>query len=337
MSSALDEIATCYRADGLAAALDAVASLRSRRRTFRLAAGAVEAIFPVQRVAVELLEYSELVGLHGLGKGSRQALVGWGVSPRVEASGSAWRVLADEPFLAFGNHPTGVEGALFSALLRREDVFFLAGSHVAQLAPSLASKVLPIERTRQEQRSSDALPRSRSPVHALSQKLWAPGGLTAAKQNREALDRAAQLVAEESAGVHVFPSGSTRTDGWRRGIGRIVCEITKMGDSATGRVFLVPVVYGVRPAHLMASKLFPAWSAAHVLSQALVWSSLGPPWIFIGHPRALSSLGLTRSTSPREATSAMSQLWSSAAAEAHASMPRWSPFERAHFARLRHL
>src|SRR5450631_2207247 len=68
----------------------------------------------------------------GLGPGSRQALERWNLFARLEMHGAARHVLQNGPFLAFGNHPAGVEVAFFNALLDREDVFFLGGAHVPQ-------------------------------------------------------------------------------------------------------------------------------------------------------------------------------------------------------------
>jgi hypothetical protein len=164
----------------------------------------------------------------------------------------------------------------------------------------------------------------------LTARLWASDESFAAKRgNLTALKRAAELVGREGGGLHVFPSGSTQTTEWRPGLGAIVSSLASIVREVGTSVFLVPVVYEVRHVHLVASKLFPAYSAARWFGHARVWVSAGPPSVFVGRPLALADLGIDESTSAREVTNVIRDLWLGAAADAKRSMPRWSVFRRA--------
>jgi len=244
--------------------------------------------------------------------------------------GSAWTVLESRPFLAFGNHPAGIEVAFFNALLNRDDVYFVAGDFAKHAFPTMVGQVVAVDNATARVHA-DSPPGMRDRfLHGVETPLSKRGDPPAAKvQNQRAIERVAELIGHQGAGVHLFPAGSSRSEAsWRRGIGQIVGDLVRRGSSAAP-VSLVPVVYDVRKLHLMASALFPRQSPLRRLAQVRVWSWTGPPSVFVPRPVPLGELGLDGTESPEVVTGVLHELWKSTASQAQAAIPRWTPLHAA--------
>jgi hypothetical protein len=324
LSAALDDLAHECRGQGLAAAVDRYDEMRVQTRRFRFASDVLESLIPLRRLASELLYYSDVVEHHGLGPGSRQALERWKLFPRVEMHGAARSALKSRPFLAFGNHPAGVEVAFFNALLDRGDVFFLGGTHVQQILPGLAPWVIAVERRALVNDSPPTRLRQRV-VASASGRLWASAEhVDVAARNREAVEQVVRLIGHERAGVHMFPAGSMDVDAsWRHGIGRIVGELRHMSPEVASSVLLVPIVYRVGPSHVMGSNLLPVTSSLRRLAKFQRWAWTGSPSVFVPRPVLLAELKVEGAASPETLTAALHDLWWAAAAESHTAMRPW--------------
>jgi hypothetical protein len=326
------QLAEDYRQRGLAEAVARFESMRLEDPRLRLGTDCLEHVVPLRRLADEFLYYADVIGREGLGPGSRSALERWNLFPRVEMHGAASQVVANEAFLAFGNHPAGIEAIFFVALLRREDVYFFGGSHIKQISPSLARKVIAIDNTTARVRARRRVTLSDRFAHGVGELVWAPSDdNTARARNSNAVERAAKLIGVERAGVHIFPTGSMDPGaGWQRGIGRIVRELLRDESIPTSSVFLVPVVYDVSSVHVMASAMFPPRSALRWLAQLRVWTWTGPPSVFVPRPVALGELKLDAGESPEVITRALHEIWQAASTQARAAIPRWAPLRGAH-------
>ena len=324
--SVIEEVADAYSENGLAEAIGAFESARLGDRRLRLTMECVERVISLRRLAGELLHFGEMIERLGLGPGSRHVLDRWGISPRIEMHGAAWQVLAREPFLAFGNHPAGLEGVLFSSLLDREDVYFLAGSHVKQVSSAIGEKVIEVTDTGSKRDYGRSGPAGRL-LRGVRQTVWRVNG-AGASDNTRAIERAAWLVGENGAGLHVFPAGTMEPGApWRRGIGRIAAELIRRPGTDPSSVFVVPVVYGVGLVHPLASGLFAPRSALRMLAHVRMWTWTGPAWVFIPAPVRLSELGLDGTEPPEAITDELHDLWLLASTEARTAIGRWSPFQ----------
>jgi hypothetical protein len=324
LSAALDELADECREQGLAAVVDRFDAMRRKNRRFRFATDVFKSLVPLQRLARELLYVSDTVEHHGLGPGSRQALERWNLFPRVEMHGAARHVLQNGPFLAFGNHPVGVEVAFFCALLDREDVFFLGGAHVQQILPGLAPWLIAVERRELAHQPPSAGLRHRV-VHSAGRRLWnSVEPVNAVARNREAVEQVVRLVGHERAGVHMFPAGSMDVNAsWRHGIGRIVGELRGMSPEIASSVFLVPVVHTVRPSHVMGSNMLPANSVIRQLAKFQTCAWTGSSSVFVPRPVSLAELNVDTAASPEKLTAAVHDLWWAAAVESRTAMRSW--------------
>ena len=330
--AAVGELAEEYRQRGLAEAVARFESMRVEDPRLRRGTDCLEHVVPLRRLADEFLYYADVIGREGLGPGSRTTLERWSLVPRVEMHGAASQVVANEAFLAFGNHPAGVEMIFFAALLRREDVYFLGGLHLKHISPTLARNVIAIDNTAARVRARRHLRLRDRFVHGVERQVWAPSDDdTARARNSDAVERTAKLIGVERAGVHIFPTGSMDPGaGWQRGIGRIVRELLRNESIPTSSVFLVPVVYDVSRVHVMASAMFPSRSALRWLAQLRVWTWTGPPSVFVTRPVALSELKLDAGESPEVITRAVHQIWQAASTQARAAIPRRAPLRGAH-------
>jgi 1-acyl-sn-glycerol-3-phosphate acyltransferase len=322
---AVGQLAEEYRREGLAAAVARLDSLRLQDARLRVVTGCCEQVVPLRRLADELLYYGDMVTRDGLGRGSRLALERWKLQPRVEVDGKAWSALERGPFVAFGNHPVGVEIAFFNALLDRDDVYLLAGEHVRQVSSGLGRRVIVLRKTG-SLRSRPGRTRLRDRILSEEESSVRPQGDEARGANAAALSSAARLVGRDGAGLHMFPAGTTtRGAVWQRGIGRILAELVDMGRGVTDSVFVVPIVYDVKPIHIVASQLFPARSPLHLLARLHVWAWTGPPAVYIPRPVLLRDLVLDGARSPEALTDALHAMWRSAAAQAREAMQEWTP------------
>lgn len=312
-------LAQVFLERGLAEALDCYQALRRRDWPFRLASGAVESVLPLQHIGDELLRLDQEIGAAGLGPASRALLARWGLAPRYELPGETWRVLRDGPFLAIGNHVNGLEVAMFCALFSRPDVYHLAGSFVGMVGPHMSERILPLAGPgRREQRGGMRT----WTLDRIEAMIWpAPSG--SMRANLAVLSRAAGLVAEQGAGVQVFPTGSMNPRAsWLAGVGHLAKQIARR-QSAQRPVSLVFFAYGVRDAHLASSRLFARRPVTRGAARLLVDGWLGPPSVYASPPIPIGSLGITARTSPPAITALLHQRWLELEADARRAMPAW--------------
>jgi hypothetical protein len=312
------------RDDGLVTAYEAYQELQLSKVRFRLISGIVEIFLPVSHICRELLYFDRQVQERGPGPASRVALGRWHVQPRYELAGAAWRVLADEPFLAFGNHVTGLEPALFSALLARDDVFHLAGSFVARIGPGIGPFILPLHRRGLNGREAASAGIRNRVLNKVDSIVWPPSAdYQASRQNLAMLSHAADLIAN-GGGVHVFPSGSMLAEAiWQPGIGHLVRQLAQRARGGSRPVYLVPLVYGVCDAHVVASRLYPRRSVLRLASRLQVALSLGPPYVYAPPPINLADLGIDARTPANAITARLFELWTRAQADARHTIVRW--------------
>lgn len=316
LESSIAEIGIAFRHGGLEEADWATETLRLRNARFRVASTALEHVLPLRHISNELLWYGQLIGKKGLGRASREALERWRLFPRVDLAPATWSVLRTGPFLAFGNHPLGVESLFFGSLLEREDVYFLAGSHVSKASPGFSRHVIEIANaTNRSGRRPLSGIRGRI-SHAVETQIWPPvNDISAGVQNMRALERAVHAIADDGAGVHLYPTGSTnRSSDWRRGIGHVVRKLVCTSNSAS--ILLLPMVYDVRYIHLAGSALLPSASPLRPLAQASIWMRAGFPSVFAPPPTSIADLALDGTESSREITCQLSVLWQRARAMA---------------------
>lgn len=314
-------LADAFLERGLDDALALHAELRRRDRSFGLASRAVELAVPVRDIGAELLRVDRDIGELGLGAAFRGALGRWGVVPRYEIPGATWRVLRDEPFLAIGNHVNGLEVAMFSALFTRRDVYHLAGSFVGSVGPHISRLILPLHSTGEQTPPHGARDRL---FHSIGSLVWpvrAGGG--ALRENYATLQRAADLIACDGAGVQVFPAGTvSRGAAWLPGAGHLVKQILRRQEESRP-VSLVLFTYGVSDVHLLASALFRRRPLLRAAARMRIATWLGAPYVYASPPLPLASLGITARTPAAEVTASLFRKWSELDAAARHAIPRW--------------
>ncbi|SEM21181.1 hypothetical protein [Streptacidiphilus jiangxiensis] len=323
-----DALIDVFRRGGLREAANAYQRATQRGPLARAGAAALENLVPVRALCTALLRYDADVGAHGIGAGSRRMLEEWGVRPRYEMHPRTWQVLAEEPFLAFGNHACGLEPALFNALLVREDVYFLAGDFVASVGPHLARMVLPLARTGGGGPAPRGV-RDRT-LAAVEQAVWpVRDDFAARRANAAQLACAARLIAGEGGGVHLFPSGSLQQDApWRPGAGHLVRLLLRARAAEPGGrpVHLVPMVYGVRDAHLLASRLPGPRSALRAAARLRLAYADPGPYVYADAPVPLDALtpaGPTGAATAVELTARLHRIWAEARDNAARAIPGW--------------
>lgn len=273
----------------------------------------------LRHVSREILAYSAAIGAVGLGRASRVALERWAFFPRVEAHGSASRILTDGTFLAFGNGLCGLEIALFGSLLPRDDMLFVGGRPWVRAVWSSGSA--PLRSTNRLALAAETkLPMERDGP-ARRSALFPHSGDDPVKQ-------AAEALSVGMGAVYVLPPG-WRCDRqtWDQ-IGCIVEQLLVTRTAAPSTVWLVPVVYQVSPIHVLASRLLPRRSITRFLARVRAATWTGLPAVFIPQPVAVSELQLAAGASSNDIGSQVGDVWFDAQEKARAAIPRWTPFAR---------
>lgn len=318
--SQLDGLAVAFREGGLPAAL--AAHRRRRRRSLRYAVATtpLEASVPLDDVCAELVRLGDDVARLGVGPACRAALRRWELDPVVVVHPRVWDLLEKGPFLAYGNHVTGLEAAVFSSLAARPDLYHLAGTFVAAASPGLASVLLTLENPASGG-STAGQPLRERVLRTVEGAVWpyrTDGG--GPRRNLAVLRRAADLIGG-GAGVHVFPSGAMHPGGrWQPGVGWLVRRLLR--EPAGAPPYVVPVVHGISDAHLAASALFRRRPGVRALARAVVGLS-APLSLYAPAPIRVDELGVGPGSSSAEITGVLRALWCSARDQAAEAIPRW--------------
>lgn len=323
----MDEMIDAFHRDGLRAATDVYLRATRRGPLSRAGARIVESVLPVTELCTALLRYDAAIGTWGVGPGSRAMLEEWDLQPRCELHPDTWRVLDHEPFLAFGNHACGLEPALFNALLTRTDIHYLAGDFVARVGPNLARVVLPLARPDSPAPTPAGL-RARA-LDAVERALWpARDDFAARRANAAQLARAGRLIGSGGAGVHVFPSGSLHPGApWQPGIGHLVRSLARARgtQSSTRPIHLIPMVYGVRDAHLLAARVLGAHPGMRAAARLRLAVRDPGPYVYADAPVPLDVFLPPGDPLPPPAVLAerLRELWLRARAGADRAIPGW--------------
>ncbi|MCX7750164.1 MAG: hypothetical protein N2320_01130 [Candidatus Bipolaricaulota bacterium] len=196
--------------------------------------------YPLQSLLDVSYELERRIGEEGLARASRW-LLDTGIGDwRSEVPPKTRAVLAAEPVILYGNHPSLLTPFLVSAHVEREDYRIVAASFLEKFLPTFGRYAISVE----------------LPLNRWWLQLW-QGGLrrlvvvywatrlrpvlprpTARARNREAMARAAAHVRGGGA-LLIAPSGWSRSDRrWYPGLGRIVQELGR--DPGLRPAFLVP-------------------------------------------------------------------------------------------------
>lgn len=240
----------------------------------------------------EIRSYCADADVSGLGPASRRALERWGFYPRVEAHGSAWRILAEEAFVAFGNGLCGLEVPVFGSLIDGRDVRFVGGGRMARTLWTGSGRSCPM---------------------IVSPAAWRRGGTSRA-------------LAPDRQGLYFLPAGPRSNLRTLEQLSWVLSQLIAAGADDSSSVWLVPVVYRVSPIHVLASRLLPRHSPTRFLARVRAATWAGVPAVFIGAPRSAEDLAIRGDEDPVLATQRLVDLWASAEAEARSAIPRWSPF-----------
>jgi hypothetical protein len=353
--SHLDALAAAFHDGGLPAAL--ATHQRQRRSSLRYAAATapLDACVPLADVCDQITRLGDDAVRRGLGPAARAALRRWELDPVVVVHPRAWELLEKGPFLAYGNHVTGLEAAVFSSLSDRPDLYHVAGTFVAAAAPGLAPMLLTVGGPARDDRSGERrTKRNDEPGERQAARNDEPGERQAAEDaepfrrravrdggrrpvrerllreveravwpasprgNLGTLQRAAELIGD-GAGVHVFPAGTMHPGSpWQPGAGWLVRRLLRERHGA----YLFPVVYGISDAHLAASALFRRRPVTRALARAAV-ALTGPLSIYVPAPVRIGRLGAEPQDSSRVITELLLGRWRAARAEAAAAIPGW--------------
>ncbi|MEO3923320.1 hypothetical protein ABGB07_05605 [Micromonosporaceae bacterium B7E4] len=311
-----DQLIAAFHDGGLSTAL----SEYQRQRWRRPGLAALEAFVPLGDIGAELVRFTAEIARDGVGPASRAALHRWQLEPRFELHPAAWARFDQGAFLAFGNHVAGIEAALFGAAQTRPDVYHLAGAFVATACPELGDRLLLLQHAGPRRTGRQAPLRERA-LAAVEDAVWPPRP-ESARDNLGTLARAAELIADHGAGVHVFPAGSMHRDApWQPGIGWLVRRL--LWRRPEQPVALLPVVYGLSDAHLAASALFRRRPHVRGLARLVLALVGGPPYLYAPAPVPLDAFGVRAGATSREVTEALFALWTTARAEAARAIPGW--------------
>lgn len=316
----LDVLASAFREGGLRPALAVHRLLHRRSLRYAIAAAPIEASIPIEDVCTELTRLGDEVARLGIGPACRVAMRRWEIDPVVVVHPRVWDLMEESPFLAFGNHVTGLEAAVFSSLAARPDLYHLAGTFVATASPGLASVLLTLDNPADDAPAPGRPLRERM-LRAVEEAIWprpADGG--GPRRNLATLRRAADLISG-GAGVHMFPAGAMHPGSpWQPGLGWLVRRLRS--EPAGDVPSVVPLVYGMSDAHLAASALFRRRPWIRALARAVVELS-GPLSLYAPAPVRVDRLGIGPHSTSGEVTATLHDLWRSAHAEAARAIPRW--------------
>jgi len=239
LSSFLSELAEAYGAGDLARFRAVYAAgLRDTRlgpwvRLFDRA-------YPVRALLDLCVELDRRIGAEGLSLASRWLLDAWVPGWRGSVPASAEAVLATEPVLIYGNHPSMLTPFLVAGLVPRPDLRIVSASFVPRLLPSYAPYALPVE-----------LPYGKAwrwlrrgglaqvlITAALSRVHRGPPPEEARARNRAALALAAEHLRRGGAVLIAPGGGGSHERPWQPGIGRILLALADPPGERT--VWLVP-------------------------------------------------------------------------------------------------
>ncbi|MEV6303128.1 hypothetical protein AB0M02_27210 [Actinoplanes sp. NPDC051861] len=316
----LDAVASAFRDGGLRRALAVHRLQRRRSLRYAIASAPIEAVVPLDDVCAELVRLGDDVARLGIGGACRAAMRRWDLEPVVVAHPRVWELMETGPFLAVGNHATGLEAGLFSSLADRFDLYHLAGTFVATASPGLSSVLLTLDNPAVDAPVAKWPLRERM-LRTVEGAVW-PGDPHGggSRRNLATLRRAADLI-NGGAGVHIFPAGSMHPGSrWQPGVGWLVRRLQRAAPGTVPHV--VAVVYGVTDAHLAASALFRRRPWIRALARAVVGLS-SPLSLYAPAPVRVDRLGIGPHSTSREATAILHELWRTAHAEAARAVPCW--------------
>ncbi len=197
-------------------------------------------LYPLQSLLDVSYELERRIATEGLARASRWLLDTGIETWHSELSPQTRRVLAAEPVILYGNHPSLLTPFLVSAHVEREDYRIVAASFLEKFLPSLGRYAISVE-----------LPLNqwgRQLLQGGLQRLvvvyWAtrlrplPPRPAARERNRAAIEEATAHVRAGGA-LLIAPTGWSRSDRrWYPGLGRIVCGLAQ--KPAQRPVYLVP-------------------------------------------------------------------------------------------------
>lgn len=196
--------------------------------------------YPVRALLDLCVELDRRIGAEGLSLASRWLLDAWVPGWRGSVPASTAAVLATEPVLIYGNHPSMLTPFLVAGHVPRPDLRIVSASFVPHLLPSYAPYAFPVE-----------LPYGKAwrwlrrgglaqvlITAALSRVHRGPPPEEAQARNRASLALAADHLRGGGAVLIAPGGGGSRERPWRPGIGRILLALADRPGERP--VWLVP-------------------------------------------------------------------------------------------------
>lgn len=200
----------------------------------------LDRLYPIRALLDIIGHLDPLIGAEGLPAGSRWLLDTQVVNWTADLPPATREVLASEPALIYGNHPSMLTPFLVAAHVDRPDLRILSASFMPRLLPSYAAYALPIELPLDqgwEQFRRGGLQRV-VVAHVIGLLQDSVPRDEAREANRRALTSAVEHIRRGGC-VLIAPSGgSKRHSPWHPGIGHIVKSLAQ--EAGEREAFLVP-------------------------------------------------------------------------------------------------
>src|SRR5579859_1485422 len=287
---------------------------------FRVSSRMFETFVPITYMCREGLAWERATEKFGYAQAARKMLERWDLDIRYALGSHTLQVLESEAFLSYGNHTSGFEHFPFDALFQREDVYHVAASFIGKLGPALGKRLIYVQNTVER---TSAKNWQEKIADMIGDFVWpTTTDRSHMRSNLEALKLAANKIAKEGGGVNVFPTGSVKPSAeWQSGLGWIVKQI--LSQPQTRKIYIVPIVYGLSPIHILASEFLPSLHLIKLLAQVETRLFEPSPYVFVPRAIALEDLGVSRSDTANEITLRLKDIWREVYQTATKKFTKW--------------
>jgi hypothetical protein len=314
---------SALHAGGVAGFLREYRTLKRTSLRFCIISNAVESFIPITHLCRQALAWGFLCRKSGIGQAARELLEKWQLDVQYRVGGPVYEVLEKEAFISYGNHTSGFEHYAYDAMFRRMDTYHVGASFLRLLGPGLTKRYLPVYNTVPQPAGFSNHGWKHSLVDTIGSFIWPPIADPSAKRaNAEILDKAAKLICESGSGVNIFPTGSVIPDAqWRFGIGSLVRRV--LAQVPTRDIYIVPIVYGIEPTHLLASRLLPRYSVVRLLAKLQTNVFEATPYVYAPQAIKLQDLGFSNTDTAAEITERLKTIWTGLYRTSQAEFTRW--------------
>ncbi|MDQ3098612.1 MAG: 1-acyl-sn-glycerol-3-phosphate acyltransferase [bacterium] len=183
-------------------------------------------VMPYETILKLNAAYDNKIAIKGFSASTREYLsdlnIGINIQTPLETSG---------PALIFGNHPTGLDPFIIASCLNREDVYIVADIYQKNKGKNIGKQIIPITYARTKKNLYNRGFLNTIGFYAMRQLTGYSKPDEVRIQNKETIERAAQLLKDGHV-VIIFPDGgSNNPELWYNGIGEIITHSSEKRKS----------------------------------------------------------------------------------------------------------